>query len=61
MPISKAVGSVQPTTRLRFTCSVCALTCPVSAKTVPAPEHWPQHRCHGQVQPFDGYEALLPR
>ncbi len=61
MAISKAVGSVQPTTRVRYTCSACALTCPVSAKKVPAPEHWPQHRCRGQVQPFDGYEALPPR
>jgi hypothetical protein len=52
---------VQPTSRLRYTCSACALTCPVSAKKVPAPEYWPQHRCRGQVQPFDGYEALPPR
>ena len=50
MATSKAVGSVQPTTRLRYTCSACA-------KKVPAPEHWPRHRCRGQVQPFDGYEA----
>ena len=61
MVISKAVGSVQPTTRMRYTLSACLLTCPMSAKKLPASEHWPQHRCRGQVQPFDGYVALPPR
>jgi hypothetical protein len=62
MAIPEAVGlGAAHHARLGYTCSACALTCPVSATDVPGPEHWPEHRRRGQVQPFDGYEALPPR